>query len=369
MLSPQLIAQRTVTNKGYGGKIIEQYNVNANGDMHGTYKTWNRQGRLIKNYNYQNGELHGNCLLYFDNGTLQEESTYYKGTMTSLKVYQYNENGTKRRLTRNATWDRSGNVLTDGDNAGKLANGRWRFNYPRYGDYSETYNGNDTLYVWDDRAKQRFLGRYLDGIRVYTKEEAMLMKEQALQDSISYAMELEEEERLYLIEEAKEQAMKDSIEQVKTNYNKLAKSIIKTNTSYTDLLTNGKYCIEYEFFSFLCKYIKKKKDTDSILSNMIMDILEISSVKDLDIKAVLSESNITGFQTTYTNEGITITNKQDKTKITALKPYYNANFHFTTQSNWNLTYTVPEDILANYSKQRELLDIILYCKEHNIAIK
>lgn len=174
-------------------------------------------------------------------------------------------------------------------------------------------------------------------------------------------MEQDEEERLYLIEEAKEQAMKDSIEQVKTNYNKLANLIIKANKSYTNLLTNGDYNTEYGFYSFLCKYIKKKKDTDSILSGLIMSVLGLNNVKDLEIKAILLESNITGFQTTYTNEGITIINKQDKTKITALKPYYNINSHFTTQSNWNLTYTVPDDILANYDKQRQLLDIILYC--------
>lgn len=66
--------------------------------------------------------------------------------------------------------------------------------------------------------------------------------------------------------------MKDSIEQVKTNYNKLANSIIKTNTSYKDLLTNGKYSTEYEFYSFLCKYIKKKKDTDSTLSNFVESV-------------------------------------------------------------------------------------------------
>lgn len=254
MLSPQLIAQRTVTNKGYGGKIIEQYIVNANGDMHGTYKTWNRQGRLIKNYNYQNGELHGNCLLYFDNGTVQEESTYYKGTMTSLKVYQYNENGTKRKLIRNATWDRSGNVLTDGDNAGTLPNGRWRFNYPRYGDYSETYNGNDTLYVWDDRAKQRFLGKQIDGI--FMEYKSQLDIELAIRDSVRAEKYLQYEDSRY--------TNSDSIATLSDNYYRAFMHHFDGN--------------EQELYAFLYTYMQTGQD--KVLRQLIIDVLDLSYITD-----------------------------------------------------------------------------------------
>ncbi|WP_146212754.1 toxin-antitoxin system YwqK family antitoxin, partial [Dysgonomonas alginatilytica] len=227
MLSLQLFAQRTITKRLCPScRPYAQYQVNANGDYNGFFTSWDRHGRLAGTLNYQHGQLHGMCVTYFENGSINEQAEYYQGTQISLKIYAY-EDG-KRKLVRNATWDRSGNIITDGDNAGKLPNGRWRFNYPRYGDYSETYNGNDTLYIWDDRAKQRFLGKYLDGTRVYTKEETMIMKEQAIQDSISYVMELEEEERLYLIEEAKEQATQDSIKQVKIKYNNLVDSIIDT---------------------------------------------------------------------------------------------------------------------------------------------
>lgn len=98
MLSLQVVAQRTVTNKWSNGRISEQYTINANGDYHGTFKAFDRQGRLIGKLNYLNGDLHGICVAYFNNGTVNEQATYYKGIRTSLKVYSYNENGTKRTL-------------------------------------------------------------------------------------------------------------------------------------------------------------------------------------------------------------------------------------------------------------------------------
>lgn len=98
MLSLQVVAQRTVTNKWSNGRISEQYTINTNGDYHGTFKAFDRQGRLIGKLNYLNGDLHGICVAYFNNGTVNEQATYYKGIRTSLKVYSYNENGTKRTL-------------------------------------------------------------------------------------------------------------------------------------------------------------------------------------------------------------------------------------------------------------------------------
>ncbi|WP_298938549.1 hypothetical protein [uncultured Dysgonomonas sp.] len=377
MLPLQVLAQRTITNKDYRGRITEQYQVNVQGNRQGLYKNWNSQGRLIHESNWSNGVEHGRSIDYdTETGVIQRDAMMYKGQIISLKVYAYNDNHTIRSLIIDKTWTKDGHILTHREYnyatgtmdqyAGKLSNGR--FWYDMAG-YNEKYNANDTVYVWTNKDKEIFEGKYLNGIRVYTKEEAMNKKEQAIQDSISYSIELEEDERLDSIKEAKEQAMQDSIVHIKTKYQSLADSIVDTNTLYAKLLTDGEYSTEYTFYAFLCKYIKKTKDADLTLSNMIMNSLGISNVKDFDIKAVLVESDIISLRTTYKNDGITVTNKHNKSDTRKLKSYYYANSRFEPNQAWHITYTVPKDILANYNKQKELLDIILYCKEHNIVIK
>lgn len=129
----------------------------------------------------------------------------HNGQMTSLKVYSYNLEGTKRSLVREGTWLKDGTILISRkfdpvynkwiESAGKSSNGR--FWYGKYG-YNEKYNVNDTVYVWSNKYKEIFEGKYLDGIRLYTKKETMIMKEQAIQDSIAYVKELEEIDRPYL---------------------------------------------------------------------------------------------------------------------------------------------------------------------------
>lgn len=207
MLSPQLIAQRTVTNRLCPScRPYEQYQINAQGNRHGTYKTWNRQGRLIHESNWSNGVEHGRNIDYDSKtGAIQRDAMMHNGQMTSLKVYSYNLEGTKRSLVREETWLKDGTILTSREfdpvynkwieSAGKLSNGR--FWYDKYG-YNEKYNANDTVYVWSNKYKEIFEGKYLDGIRLYTKEETMIMKEQAIQDSIAYVKELEEIDKIYL---------------------------------------------------------------------------------------------------------------------------------------------------------------------------
>ena len=74
----------------------------------------------------------------------------HNGQMTSLKVYSYNLEGTKRSLVREGTWLKDGTILISRkfdpvynkwiESAGKSSNGR--FWYDKYG-YNEKYNVND----------------------------------------------------------------------------------------------------------------------------------------------------------------------------------------------------------------------------------
>ncbi|WP_353122449.1 hypothetical protein [Dysgonomonas capnocytophagoides] len=169
-----------------------------------------------------------------------------------MKVYAY-ENGKRKRI-RNATWDRSGNVLNDGDNAGKLANGRWRFNYPRYGDYSKTYNGNDTLYVWDDRAKQRFLGKQIDGI--FMEYKSQLDIELAIRDSVRAEKYLQYEESRY--------TNSDSIAILSDSYYRAFMYHFDGN--------------EQELYAFLHTYMQTGQD--KVLRQLIIDVLDLSYMTD-----------------------------------------------------------------------------------------
>lgn len=172
MLSVQLIAQRTITNKDYRGRVTEQYQINANGDYHGTYTK------------------------YFSNAVIQEVATYNKGKITSCKTYEYI--GKTRYLMGDRTWDNKGELLTSKirthdpytnkvsaviETAGLLRNGRWR-GWPGHETYIEIYNGNDTIYEWQDRSKSKFRGKFLNGERVKTTKEVLLLNEIAIRDSI-----------------------------------------------------------------------------------------------------------------------------------------------------------------------------------------
>lgn len=254
--SLQLLTQRTVTNRLCAScKPYEQYQVNAQGNKHGYYKAWDRQGRQVKQYGYLNGELHGTCLIYFGNGMIKEASTYHEGVQTSLKVYAYENN--KRKLIRNATWDKSGNVLTDGGNVGLLPNGRWRFHYPKYGDYSETYNGNDTLYIWDDRGKVRFLGKRIEGVFIEYKSQLdiELAKRESIRSTTVYTRD-----------------MLDSLLTISEKYiNALS---IHYGTGDNNMYNSN----ELQFYELLYKELKTSKDTH--LVSLIIDALGLQCISE-----------------------------------------------------------------------------------------
>jgi hypothetical protein len=175
MLSVQLIAQRTITNKDYRGRVTEQYQINANGDYHGTYTK------------------------YFSNGVIEELSVYNKGKITSRKTYEYISK--IRYLMSDKTWDRKGEILTSKirpynysngevgeviEIAGLLKNGkgRWRY-WPGHESYTEIYNGNDTVYSWTDRSKSKFNGKFLNGEYIKTAKEIEYEHTRYISDSIN----------------------------------------------------------------------------------------------------------------------------------------------------------------------------------------
>ncbi len=260
MLSLQLLAQRTVTNRICPScRPYEQYQVNAQGNMHGYYKAWDRQGKLIQQYNYVNGDLHGICRDYFSNGTIKEDAVYYKGRMTNLKIYAYVNN--KRQLVKTKAWDKSGTLVIDSGNMGKLPNGRWKRHYPSYGNYAEIYNNNDTVYIWDDTDKKKFLGKQINS--KFMEYKSQLDIELAIRDSIRSAAY-----NVY-----SDQPRNDSLLAISTHY------VEVLSICFGDGEGNAANSDEQQFYEFLCKYLKIGKDEHLIA--LIIDALDLQYISDV----------------------------------------------------------------------------------------
>jgi TonB family protein len=66
------------------------------GNLHGTYKKWDRSGTLGIDENYVNGQRDGLCR-YFDKGRLIREVTYKKGKITGTEKEYYSGSGLTRQ--------------------------------------------------------------------------------------------------------------------------------------------------------------------------------------------------------------------------------------------------------------------------------
>ena len=62
-------------------KISEHYFVNENGEKHGTCKWYHENGNVEWERNYKDGELHGACKGYHENGNLKYEVNYKDGEL------------------------------------------------------------------------------------------------------------------------------------------------------------------------------------------------------------------------------------------------------------------------------------------------
>lgn len=311
MLSLQLIAQRTVTNKDYRGRIVEQYQVNANGDYHGTYTK------------------------YFSNGVIQEVATYNRGKITSRKSYEYI--GKIRYLMGDRTWDSKGELLTSKirthdpytnkvseviETAGLLRNGRWR-GWPGHETYAEIYNGNDTIYEWHSRDKSDFIGKYLNGTRIQTIGESQLLSELAIRDSIRYDNYLEYETEYY--------KKKDDLQMM-------------SNTYYHEFIRQFDDESEQIFYEFLCKYLELGKDEQ--FKAMIIDALDLQYITDIP--------SLNLYCTTYNTYNAKIQASVANTTYTILGTcYYNGDRLNVNSMQYDYGCTTPY-------VQSKLLKVIAY---------
>lgn len=393
-LSVPLLAQRTITNKDFRGRITEQYQINANGDYHGTYTK------------------------YFDNGVIQESAMYNKGNIVSCKTYEYH--GKRRYLMSDKTWDKKGEILTSKirpynysngevgeviETAGLLRNGRWR-GWPGHETYIEIYNGNDTIYEWQDRSKSKFRGKFFNGERVKTTKEIHLLNEIATRDSIlcidnyacklaavhmykakdidyyinqynsslliTHAYKIQNVDSVLLLKSMHINAVIDTVYREALNmYCTLdVDSIYMANKNnviqdfsdlYTEVLmlnfgheTEVGYSIyntdEVPFYAFLCNYVKT--GTDETLRALIIDALNLQGfldIRNLDIH-ICTDYHGKPYAEIRISEG--------NLSRDCLKSC-NSIFNKEHESNYTiLPYT-----------QAKLLKVIMYCEANGITIK
>ncbi|MCU0434912.1 MAG: TonB family protein [Bacteroidia bacterium] len=79
------------------GKVINERSY-LNGKLHGTWKSWNTSGTQTEQKNYKDGQLHGECIFWW-NGIMQKSENYLNGTKNG-RFAQYNREG----LLLNYTW-------------------------------------------------------------------------------------------------------------------------------------------------------------------------------------------------------------------------------------------------------------------------
>jgi len=88
LLMNQIIySQKVITKKHWGTNITkEEYQVDAQGQRNGFYKSYNPDGILLFSYNYKNGKEHGNCIDYA--GQREGREIYCYGKALSERVME-----------------------------------------------------------------------------------------------------------------------------------------------------------------------------------------------------------------------------------------------------------------------------------------
>ena len=56
-------------------------NKNSNGELHGEYELYYKNGQLYVKTTYSNGKKHGECKWYYPNGQLSIKQTCYNGEL------------------------------------------------------------------------------------------------------------------------------------------------------------------------------------------------------------------------------------------------------------------------------------------------
>lgn len=394
LFMPLCVMSQVKTEYYRNGNKAKQYSLDKDSSLHGAYTEWGNKGGIVIKANYAHGELHGNYVEYFDNGQPYREIIYHKGTETSYKEWDYYDG--KRYLKRSYTQTNDGKLLTAGmkmhynddwlETAGQLPNGRWSLaGYSKNAEYTERYNGNDTLYVWFDRTKEQFRGKALDnkgyiyewdknGNLLKSPEKDLAEKlERARQDSIAVANKLAEELRIKEIEKAKQ----DSILKRQTDYQSLIDSIKDTDSLYTDVINKYANGDEQNLYKFLCKQIKvkkSKKNFDETLHISIAKVLNIEPFSDkIDnhIFKAISNPNKTATIEYYPIEGIKHRdNSQYKwNNWKYVNSMINVNKTINLSNNQIKNCIMPDDIRHRFEIQKLLIEIMERCNKNGIIIK
>lgn len=75
------------TTRWYHGGIKESLDTYVEGKRTGPSRKWDTQGLLTEEFNYLNDSLHGNYLLYYENGQVKIEGYYNMGLYDSTWTY------------------------------------------------------------------------------------------------------------------------------------------------------------------------------------------------------------------------------------------------------------------------------------------
>lgn len=397
LVTSSLMSQQ-ITERHRNGRIAKQYSFDKDGNYHGAYTEWFYMGKVVIKKNYSHGKLHGDYIEYFDNGQPHREIIYHKGTETSYKEWDYYDG--KRYLKRSYTQTNDGKLLTAGmkmhynddwlETAGLLPNGRWSLaGYSKNAEYTERYNGNDTLYVWFDRTKEQFRGKGIDGkgyIYEWDKNGNLLKSpekdladklEKARQDSIATANKLAEELRIKKEKERMMQIEQDSILKRQTDYRNLIRLVSITDSLYTEAITKYAKGDEQNLYKFLCKKIKvkkSKKNFDETLHLSIAKVLNIEPYSDMidnytfnAISRPDKTASIEYFPTKYVQYSDVGQYRINHWKY--VNSFLNANKTINITDYQIKKCIIPRDIEYKFEMQKLLIEIMEYSNKNKMDIK
>jgi antitoxin component YwqK of YwqJK toxin-antitoxin module len=187
LLSSQIIfAQKVITKKHFGTNITkEEYQVDAQGQRNGFYKSYNPDGVFLYSYNYKNGNEHGICIDYagqrdgrdiycygkplservMDNGKIVSEKYYgcannsnylvYSKKLIAPKIYEnitYHKNGKiNEKFNENSYFEKEKGMYEKYYDNGKLAE-RGMIDNGKFGNWVGFFENGDTMYVTKNTA-------------------------------------------------------------------------------------------------------------------------------------------------------------------------------------------------------------------------
>jgi antitoxin component YwqK of YwqJK toxin-antitoxin module len=201
LFNHKLYAQKVITKKHYGTNITkEQYQVNAQGQRNGYYKSYNPDGVLLYSYYFKNGLEHGMCIDYagqrnysnvycygkplheriMDNGKIKSEKYYGCANNTNYLIYtkkllssdiyervEYFPNGKiKEKFNETSSYAKSKGSYEKYHENGKLAE-KGNIDNGRIGNWIGYFENGDTLYFAKyDLGQEVLVKTYFEGNKI-----------------------------------------------------------------------------------------------------------------------------------------------------------------------------------------------------------